>query len=253
MFDRTSEVLGQLSPGQLVTVIEERIDSGTGDVRACVTIDDLLQPDGFETTRGEPSRGRALSPPRMIEEDEEVSEPSTSFNHGQSLGKSPQPSPDADHKFFGHSHGWVTLVKGGRKLVTSRVRLHAGQRRAHMSQWHRRLLNDRLSQDDVGLELDTDPTGIGFAFGGVEPGTLRSKGVLHEVHRVSYSIGIVGRYLLHVRLRQAALALYCDGNPGQAACALDAPAPRIFETDATFWHRRLRSRRRVQARPEHLR
>ena len=29
-----------------------------------------------------------------------------------------------------------------------------------------------------------DPTGVGFAFGGVTPGQLHSKGVLHELHKV---------------------------------------------------------------------
>ena len=36
-------------------------------------------------------------------------------------------------------------------------------------------------------------------------------GKLHTAHRVNYSIGIVGRYLLHVRLRQAALPV--PGSP----------------------------------------
>mgnify|MGYP004378988037 CR=1 FL=1 len=33
-------------------------------------------------------------------------------------------------------------------------------------------------------ELASDPTGIGFAFGGVTPGTLHAHGQLHKVHTV---------------------------------------------------------------------
>jgi hypothetical protein len=61
------------------------------------------------------------------------------------------------------------------------------------------------------ISKQVDPTGIGFAFGGVYPGHLHSKGRLHEKHVVSYSVGRVGRYLLHVRLRQQALPL--PGSP----------------------------------------
>ena len=37
-FDRDSAAIGQLQPGQMATVIEERIDIKTGDVRACITV-----------------------------------------------------------------------------------------------------------------------------------------------------------------------------------------------------------------------
>ena len=56
-----------------------------------------------------------------------------------------------------------------------------------------------------------DPTGVGFAFGGVSPGYLHAKGQLHEVHRVAYSVDRVGKYLLHVRLRK--LARPVAGSP----------------------------------------
>ena len=42
----------------------------------------------------------------------------------------------------------------------------------------------------------------GFAFGGVDPGTLHAHGKLVKVHAVHYSIGLAGRYKLHVGLRQ---------------------------------------------------
>ena len=56
-----------------------------------------------------------------------------------------------------------------------------------------------------------DKAGIGFAFGGVEPGTLHAHGQLHERHKVLYSIGLAGEYFLHVRLRQQAKAI--PGSP----------------------------------------
>ena len=110
--------------------------------------------------------------------------------------------------------GWVTLVKEGKKLVTSRVKLDPGARRQYLQQWARRKANDRAAGTKGGVavnELKADPMGIGFGFGGVEPGTLHAHGQLHEVHKVSYSIGLAGQYLLHVRLRQQAMAM--PGSP----------------------------------------
>ena len=40
-------------------------------------------------------------------------------------------------------------------------------------------------------EAQSDPTGIGFAFGGVMPGRLHAKGKVVETHKVFYSIGQV--------------------------------------------------------------
>ena len=113
--------------------------------------------------------------------------------------------------------GWVTLVKAGEKLVSSRVKLGPGSRRHYVAQWARRRLNDKTESISGHLaktimhELTFDPSGVGFAFGGVEPGVLHAQGKLHEVHKVSYSIGLAGRYLLHVRLRQEAAAVV--GSP----------------------------------------
>ena len=113
--------------------------------------------------------------------------------------------------------GWVTLVKSGKKLVSSRVKLGPGSRRQYLSQWARRKLNDKAETSSGHLaktimhELTLDPSGIGFAFGGVEPGVLHAHGQLHEVHNVSYSIGLAGHYWLHVRLRQQATSV--PGSP----------------------------------------
>ena len=168
-YERDSEVVGQLGPGQLVTVVEERIDNNTGDVRAKVTIEDHLLPHGFETARGEPSRWHDVGSARGSALTE-VGVSSLPSSEGEGRPGSSRGSPRTARSsraescrsapFSGNAHGWVTLVKDGRKLVTSRVRLHAGQRRQHMNQWSRRLLNDKTSRD-VQLELATDPTGIG--------------------------------------------------------------------------------------------
>lgn len=134
--------------------------------------------------------------------------------------------------------GWVTLAKGGDQLVRKRERLDAGERRRHMQQWVRRQRIDKsVAQKDAAAkaekhkrghdrhgeagnarkmspyqqELTCDPTGIGFAFGGVEPGILHAHGQLHEVHKVFYSVGRVGKYQLHVALRKQALPL--PGSP----------------------------------------
>lgn len=70
--------------------------------------------------------------------------------------------------------------------------------------------------DKLGLGLEReiamlDPNNTGFAFGGLLPGWIGSKGQVVETHKVHYSIGKAGRYLLHVRLHQAARPL--PGSP----------------------------------------
>ena len=77
--------------------------------------------------------------------------------------------------------------------------------------WKMQQLNDRLQRHLQTEAALLDPTGVGFAFGGVSPGFMHAKGQLHEVHRVSYSVDRVGKYLLHVRLRK--LARPVKGSP----------------------------------------
>ena len=126
-------------------------------------------------------------------------------------------------------------VKDGKKLVTSRLRLDAIAKNEQVTHQRRvqttrsqtpKALNDAkklailresekttLAGDaptlPIAFELADDPAS--FAYGGVFPGTLHSHGQLHTVHRVSYSIGVAGQYLLHVRLRKQAVAL--PGSP----------------------------------------
>lgn len=166
--------------------------------------------------------------------------------------------------------GWVTVAKDGRELVTPNPMLAAGDRQQHMQAWARRMALDRSIDADkankakrhirddtkggfVGLskksrqhvaltcskqgvfqnELSSDPRGIGFAFGGIKPGRLHAHGRVQETHEVFYSIGLVGRYRLHVGLRQSKMPV--PGSPFQlqvlpgAASAIATRTPRGIE------------------------
>lgn len=77
-------------------------------------------------------------------------------------------------------------------------------------------------------ELKGDRKGYGFAYGGVSPGTLHAKGQLVRVHTVHYSVGLAGKYRLHVGLRQQSVAL--PGSPFElevAPGAAYAPSTRL--------------------------
>lgn len=50
-------------------------------------------------------------------------------------------------------------------------------------------------------EVTSDPKGVGFAFGGVEPGRLHAKRKCVEVHKMMYAIGRAGKYRFHIGLR----------------------------------------------------
>lgn len=69
----------------------------------------------------------------------------------------------------------------------------------------------RQSESVYLQELHSDPKGIGFAFGGVEPGRLHAKGELIETHKVHYSIAVCGVYRFHVGLRHDGVEL--PGSP----------------------------------------
>lgn len=270
--EKESEQVGRLLPGQIVTIVEERV-AEDGEVRACVALDSLSRSvDGVLPTTfrsavallrhrsepgdavievGTPSAGRepansvgggtaangsvhadsgglSNTPSRADELRGVAPAPSVQSGGGGALEASPlrgeaeadstpakrQPQLEAGLQ-SGQLSGWVTLVKPkGKKMVTSRVKLGPGSRRQYVQQWARRRANDRAAAYKGGSvvnELKADPMGIGFGFGGVEPGILHSRGVLHEVHKVSYTIGLAGQYLLHVRLRQQAVAI--PGSP----------------------------------------
>jgi hypothetical protein len=60
-------------------------------------------------------------------------------------------------------------------------------------------------------ELIADPTGIGLAYGGLHPGRLHAHGRLFDSHKVFFSVGASGDYLLHVHFRHQATPL--PGSP----------------------------------------
>ena len=128
------------------------------------------------------------------------------------------------------------LADGGEGLNSgaSYAKLDAGERQKHLQLWARRLAADRaiaaasaanaakLAADSQAVvaapitlnlvnEMSSDDHGVGFAFGGVDPGTLKAKGQLFKQHTVHYSIGRAGTYKLHVGLRQQSAPL--PGSP----------------------------------------
>ena len=161
--------------------------------------------------------------------------------------------------------GWVTLVnKDGTKLVSSRLRLDSRTRQQYNDQWSRRLTYDKALEAVAKKKAPLSPKGkadkqyatsvgdelsrslveelqsaqrasdkAAFAFGGVYPGKLHAHGRLPERHRVFYSVGVAGRYLLHVRLRQQAASLKGSPftlivHPGKASALSTTLPKRIF-------------------------
>ena len=113
------------------------------------------------------------------------------------------------------------------------VQLDAPTRQRHLQLWASRQTADRLLAKAKAKDGDSAPSGKqklislarsptsfshemkvdphGFAFGGVDPGTLHAHGKLVKVHAVHYSIGLAGKYKLHIGLRQQMLPL--PGSP----------------------------------------
>ena len=126
-------------------------------------------------------------------------------------------------------YGWVTATKQGTiYLAPVHEQLEAGERQRHLTLWARRKAADNAakaagakmqSREDrthvhepsQAHELSNDKAGFAFAFGGVEPGSLHAHGTIIKAHTVRYSVGLAGRYWLHVGLRQQAVAL--PGSP----------------------------------------
>ena len=69
-----------------------------------------------------------------------------------------------------------------------------------------------------------------FAYGGVEPGRLHAHWKPAEEHKVYYSIGTPGRYLLHVRLRRDGAAANLPGSPFEL-CVSPSPSDPLTKTD----------------------
>ena len=74
-----------------------------------------------------------------------------------------------------------------------------------------------MAQQSFEHELKADRKGVGFAYGGVTPGTLHARGQLVRTHTVYYSVGLAGKYKLHVGLRQQSAALPAELRAERAA------------------------------------
>ena len=126
--------------------------------------------------------------------------------------------------------GWVTAVKDGRpNLAQVRyARLDAAERQQHIVLWQRRQQADKAAalaagkanaaaaKDGKVTHVAVQPMpevlqGIGFAYGGVDPGVLHAHGKLIRQHTVRYSVGLSGQYWMHVGLRHQEKAL--SGSP----------------------------------------
>ena len=226
-----SAQIGVVHPGQIMTVVLEKVTDSK--VRAMIALDTMSY-SAEHSTPGTSPRNKKMTKNRLTGSVDVAGDPAvpnsaagTDSNHEadasghEASGARGSALPAADSKRLTARVGWVTLLKDGHKLVTSRVQESASHRQQSKDQWARRLKTDRQrgslqdsgasSAPNVALEKSADPSGIGFAFGGISPGTLHAHGKLVEKHTVSYSIGLVGEYLLHVRLRQASIAL--PGSP----------------------------------------
>lgn len=129
--------------------------------------------------------------------------------------------------------GWVTAAKDGKEtLVLRHLKLDASRRQQQMQLWSKQLAaeanrkakenrtvrgrtEEEIRAARIGPscehELEADKSGIGFAYGGVEPGTLHAHGKLIKCHQVHYSVGRAGQYLLHVGIRNQVASL--PGSP----------------------------------------
>ena len=125
----------------------------------------------------------------------------------------------------------MTAAKDGKEtLVIRHLKLDAGRRQAQMQLWQKQLAaeanrqakenrtrgtNEDMARARVGPscahELEADKSGIGFAYGGISPGTLHAHGKLVKVHQVHYSVGRAGQYLLYVGIRNQTAPL--PGSP----------------------------------------
>ena len=222
-----SERLCQLLPGRRIYLLDMRHENTVTRGLAAIDLEDEPE-DELITTARLWQETYGSKPPWL-------SDPPAARN-----GKSPFLRSPRTRKA---PIGWVTVSRDGRGLVTPSCQLAASDRQLHMQAWARRLAIDRSLEfnkskgsahmDDSFMgrkkakdlkktslktakgifqnEQSADPTGVGFAFGGVEPGRLHARGRLIEVHKVFYSIGLVGLYRLHVGLRQQQMPL--PGSP----------------------------------------
>lgn len=210
-----------------------------------------------------------VSKPAWLGYDEEVAVATARGNAQMPCTPRTPRTPRGNNKviFEARIVGWVTVAKEGRELVSTATALGATERQQHMQAWARRKAVDKSiahvirvpaktkrGADDGGIsrksrgdeaqrggtiknpytsELFGDPTKIGFAFGGVEPGRLHAHGRIVESHKVFYSICLVGTYRLHVGLRNQNVPIpgspftlhVVPGEAHAASTALPADTP----------------------------
>lgn len=243
----TSEQIGQLIPEQSASVIEERLSADGRYVRACVMFEEMMPPPSSPPSSPPASPDGNVSPQLAlslgVDAGQQGGSPTAIAKQasasiaarwkqsegGVGLSILAQRDEHAAKRLRSETRngagksvvGWATLRKNGKNLVNSRIKLEPWVRQQAILLWKMQALNDKLQ---LALKTEAallDPTGVGFAFGGVNPGHLHSKGVIHEAHKVAYSIDRVGRYLLHVRIRQSARPV--PGSPF-ALTVLPGPA-----------------------------
>ena len=222
-----SDRVCQLRKGRMLFVLEQRPEQPDGSVRALVAVDGEGEGEEEESWRSA-----------------YVSSSATGGRAGRSGSpRSPRRSPI----------GWVTIKKAGKSLVTEQRHLLAT---GASSTWSRGAAQgdrqddgasiDKKKQSDgsvaakkggfTGLstrwklgafwnEVTSDPSGVGFAFGGVEPGRLHAKGKCVEVHKLFYSIGRAGRTCSTSAC--ATRASRCRGRPSSSRwCRRRRRSPR---------------------------
>ena len=226
--DLQSPQMGVINKGQMMTVVAEKVSRSR--TRAMIALDSVSwQAEVVVVKKSSAKEQAAVAQQQFGEGGVGVVDGRSSIGGDDTVAG----ALDVDGESAGAQSGkigWVTLVKDGKKFYSTRVRQSTTSRQQHADQWARRVASDRIvtkqkgaaassehggksltMTPNVSLEMEADPSGIGFAFGGVYPGTLHAKGKIFDSHKVSYSIGLVGEYLLHVRLRQQAVAL--PGSP----------------------------------------
>lgn len=219
--------IGQLKPGRRVVVMDLQDDGA----RALVALESDEPTHRAEmsgqTSQLELWREIFLERPSWWDEEHHVT---------RSPPKSPPKSPPLLEQKFPRQGilGWITIKKDGKSLVMKGSQLEAGDRQLYLRAWARRVAVDKSLEKPKGTaaqdrtlrrtkdflpqanrnassvfqnELSSDPSGIGFAFGGIEPGRLHAHGRPVDTHKAYFSIAMCGKYYLHVGLRRQGVSL----------------------------------------------
>ena len=107
-----------------------------------------------------------------------------------------------------HLQLWAARQAADKFMLRRQAEARAVESYGDDAKKKKKLVNEQ-SLPSFMHELSADR--FGFAFGGVDPGTLHAHGKLIKVHHVSYSVGLAGHYKLHVALRQQMVPL--PGSP----------------------------------------